>query len=243
MSNTEPTGKIQVADLYDEVAPAYDQTFTSPEDRAEDVATFTLLAEAYRKVERCKGGLPPDVLDLGCGTGLVLEKLRETPPVIRYTGYTGLDVSPEMITRAQAKFPGFRFLIGDMDLLAHQFAPASFDLIVSTYGALSYCAHPRPAIAAMARLLRPGGRVLVQAFSRSYPARASQFALRARAHCFKAATLRRWFGTFFRDVRVTGINTLGVPALMLAETRTIGRMAPDLAKYLVVEGGHAWRSG
>lgn len=235
MDPTVPNGKTPVSVLYDEVAPHYDAQFTGPEALAEDGVTFALLAEAYRKVDARGGILPPAVLDLGCGTGLVLEHLRAMKPLLR-TGirYTGVDVSPRMIQVAQDKFPGVRFLIGDMELLERQFASSSFDLVVSTYAALSYCRHPMTAIHEMARVLRPGGRVFIQVYGRGY--RGSPYPHNLKARLFRASTLRTYFRSCFGDVRVRGVNAFGGHSRMLAETRTIGLWAPDLSKYLIVEG-------
>jgi SAM-dependent methyltransferase len=99
------------------------------------------------------GGL--DVIELGCGTGYVsgwLAKLGARP--------VGLDNSPRQLATAramQAEF-GLRFPLVHADAEQAPFADASFDFVVSEYGASIWCDSYRW-IPEAARLLRPNGRL------------------------------------------------------------------------------------
>ena len=56
-------------------------------------------------------GLPSTILDIGCGTGRLLDEIKMSAR----TGfsYTGIDLSPQLIAAARAKHPEAEFLIGD----------------------------------------------------------------------------------------------------------------------------------
>ncbi|HEY0556972.1 MAG TPA: class I SAM-dependent methyltransferase [Thermoanaerobaculia bacterium] len=65
-----------------------------------------------------------DVLEVGCGTGLVYERL--VPRLIANERYTGVDVSERMLAIGRAAFPQARLLAGDGYGL--RFADGAFDV-------------------------------------------------------------------------------------------------------------------
>lgn len=97
-----------------------------------------------------------DVLEVAVGTGRNLEHYPEDVRV------TGVDLSPEMLARARRRAeqvrPGADLREGDAQALP--FEHESFDTIVCTY---SLCSIPddRRAVAEMARVLRPGGSLIL----------------------------------------------------------------------------------
>lgn len=106
------------------------------------------------------GMLPPDLAgidaaELGCGTAYVSAWLarRGARPV-------GLDNSPAQLETARAlqqEF-GLAFPLHLGDAERTPFADASFDFVVSEYGASIWC-DPHAWIPEAARILRPGGRL------------------------------------------------------------------------------------
>jgi predicted TPR repeat methyltransferase len=115
----------------------------------------------YRGPERVKealektGGLPPaglNVLDLGCGTGLMGEVLR---PFARRLD--GVDLSPAMIDKARERggYDGLR--VADMLAALAEEKEESRDLAVAT-DALVYLGDLDEVFRAVARALKPGGR-------------------------------------------------------------------------------------
>lgn len=103
-------------------------------DVAETIESYWLgsaLERAHRETlaELCAPYLPasgPDVLEVGCGTGLVYEQL--VPRLLPNERYTGVDVSETMLAIGRRKFPRARFLAGDgYDL---QFADGAFDIVL-----------------------------------------------------------------------------------------------------------------
>lgn len=97
------------------------------------------------------------LLDVGCGDGYVTHLLAA-----RLTaGYAvGVDASPRMIAKAAASGTGGRvwFLVADA---RHLPLRSRFDVIVS-FNALHWVPEQRQALAAIADVTRPGGRVLAQ---------------------------------------------------------------------------------
>jgi ubiquinone/menaquinone biosynthesis C-methylase UbiE len=67
-----------------------------------------------------------DVLEVGCGTGLIYERL--VPRLIPNERYTGVDVSESMLAIGRRKFPAARLLTGDGYGL--RFADGAFDLVL-----------------------------------------------------------------------------------------------------------------
>lgn len=103
-------------------------------------------------------GPPPwgDVLDACTGTGRHLRWLAE-----QAASATGLDQSAEMLARAQSAVPSASFLCADL-LRDHDgdLPDASFDLIVCSLALTHFVSLDEP-VAAFARLVRPGGRVVI----------------------------------------------------------------------------------
>jgi SAM-dependent methyltransferase len=76
---------------------------------------------------------------------------------------TGIDLTPAMLERAEAlgREKGLANLTWQVgEVLPLRFADASFSIVVSRY-ALHHMQDPRAVVAEMARVARPGGRVLV----------------------------------------------------------------------------------
>jgi ubiquinone/menaquinone biosynthesis C-methylase UbiE len=96
------------------------------------------------------------VLDVACGTGRHTSYLHELGHDV-----IGIDVSPEMVRVAREKLPEVRFLEGPMDPLP--FDDGEFDAAVCAL-ALSHIADIAAPIAEMARVVRPGGHLVVTDF-------------------------------------------------------------------------------
>jgi SAM-dependent methyltransferase len=96
-----------------------------------------------------------DVLDVGCGEGLLVERLSE---VSRYV--TGTDRDESAIRRAQtrtAKLPNARVM--EADFLTMDAVPESYDLV--TFVAVIHHMDLVRAFRRSHQLLRPGGQLLV----------------------------------------------------------------------------------
>lgn len=105
---------------WDEVSDDYENLYSSPWSKYEDrVLSESLLSFAANLAE-------PRVLDIGCGTGLGYEILREIPKL----KYIGLDYSQGMLDKMSTRFPGVRTIRSDVrDMLDH-LEGERFDMVI-----------------------------------------------------------------------------------------------------------------
>ncbi|HYP87495.1 MAG TPA: methyltransferase domain-containing protein [Polyangiaceae bacterium] len=96
-----------------------------------------------------------DVLEVGCGTGLVLLRLREFARQAR-----GVDLSPGMLEKARQR--GLDVTLGSATELP--FADNQFDVTCS-FKVLAHVPDIEKALAEMARVTRPGGMVLAEFYN------------------------------------------------------------------------------
>lgn len=114
-------------------------------------------------VREALGDTPFDsLLDLGTGTGRILELLSPL-----YERAIGIDASSDMIAVARANLDRAgvkraQVRLGDITHLP--FPRDSFD-VVTIHQVLHYLAEPERAVAEAARVLRPGGRLLIVDFA------------------------------------------------------------------------------
>lgn len=95
-------------------------------------------------------------LDVGCGTGVLLERIGRAWPGLRLAG---VDLSPGMLGAARRRLGSRAALVtGTADRLP--FREDAFDLVVST-SALHHWPDPVAAIGEMRRVLRPAGRAAI----------------------------------------------------------------------------------
>ena len=96
------------------------------------------------------------LLDVGCGTGLLLARLVGRSP---FRELTGVDLSPGMVAQARRRLPGsVRLLAGDAGALP--FPPGSFDVVVSA-SSFHYWPAPARGLEEARRVLRPGGHLIL----------------------------------------------------------------------------------
>ena len=131
--------------------------------------TYTLWAPLYdpliavatqaariRSLERLGDVAGQQILLCGVGTGLDLPHL---PPGARYTG---VDLTPAMLGRARQRATalGLDATLIEGDVMALDVPDASFDIVVM-HLILAVVPTPAAALAEAARVLKPGGRVII----------------------------------------------------------------------------------
>lgn len=133
--------KALVRQAYDACAAAYDAS-----RRAEPGIEMQAL------LERLDDG--DAVLDVGCGAGVPIAKSLAA----RYR-VTGVDISPEMIRRAQQNVPAGNFMCSD--IMSTTFSPSSFDAVVAFYSIFHLPREEHPdLLRRVQRWLKPGGYLL-----------------------------------------------------------------------------------
>ena len=149
-AHDRPMSSADLAALYDDMAERYERW---------DWANRLFSGPLRRRAFADAGGR---VLDVACGTGT---NFRYLPPTAQLVG---VDVSADMVAAARTELDALRrggtvYRLVAQDL---QFPDDSFDTVVS---ALSTCTFPDPvaALAEMARVCRPDGRVLLLEHGRS----------------------------------------------------------------------------
>jgi SAM-dependent methyltransferase len=111
---------------------------------------FTFYSRTGLEPEELRGAL---VLDAGCGMGRYLRIAAEAGARVIGLELSGAARAAREMT---AEFPNVQVVRGD--LLQPPFAPDSFDHIYSI-GVLDHTPNPPRALCALARLLKPGGRI------------------------------------------------------------------------------------
>lgn len=114
------------------------------------------LYPAHKRTGRLASSLGTRLLEIGVGTGLML---RYYAP---HTEVHGIDLSAEMLQRAkekQAVLPHVRSL-QQMDACRLSFADDSFDVAVAPF-IISVVPDPLRALDEMARVVRPGGSIVI----------------------------------------------------------------------------------
>ena len=131
---------------YDSFSDHYDVGRGRGYHRFLDEAEFSVAAP------QCAGR---DVLEVGCGTGLILERIA---PMARTA--TGVDLSPGMLERARER--GLEVHEGNATELP--FEDDSFDTVVC-FKVIANVEDVEKALREMARVVRPGGHVVCEFYN------------------------------------------------------------------------------
>ena len=138
---------------------------------AQEAERFFTDYDAYRyRVEghilKCLDGIDwrgKDVLEIGLGQGADSEQL-----IRRGARWSGLDLTPEAAQRVRTRMALHKLPFGDVrvgSILEPPYAPASFDAIYS-HGVLHHVPDIQRASGEIAKLLRPGGELIIMLYAR-----------------------------------------------------------------------------
>lgn len=112
-----------------------------------------LLSPAGFDVRGCKR-----ILDAACGNGRYSRfLLRHADPGAHITAF---DLSPNMLRRARRRLASDRVTFAVADLTRLPYADAAFDAVVCGW-VLEHLPDPRPGLRELARVLAPGGKLLL----------------------------------------------------------------------------------
>jgi demethylmenaquinone methyltransferase/2-methoxy-6-polyprenyl-1,4-benzoquinol methylase len=145
------TKRLYVRRLFATIADRYDLITV--------LLSYGQDARWKRRVVELSGARPGlAALDLACGTGDIAFGLAD-----RGVRTVGLDITHRMLQLARAKRQDVPLVTGDM--MALPFPDARFDIVTTGYG-IRNVPVIQPAIAEIARVLRPGGVFLSLDFNR-----------------------------------------------------------------------------
>lgn len=153
--NTPPTGPSTapaVPPLWRGLWNAYARFY----DAIAGLAPYQEMLDEVVAALRLTPGLR--VLDAGCGTGALAERLAATGTEV---DYVGVDLSPAMLARARGRCPwppGFTFIERDVDVLLAE-EVRRFDRIASV-NVIWTLPDPGATFARMTEALRPGGHMV-----------------------------------------------------------------------------------
>jgi len=140
----------EVAAMFDQVARRYDIT--------NDVLSLGQTRLWRRQVARAVAAQPGQrVLDLAAGTGTSSLPFRKAGALA-----VPVDFSLGMLRTGRARLPELPFTAGDA--LALPFGDATFDAVTISFG-LRNVVDPGAALTELARVTRPGGRLVICEFS------------------------------------------------------------------------------
>jgi ubiquinone/menaquinone biosynthesis C-methylase UbiE len=131
---------------YDDFAGWYERERHLPYHRMLDDLEVELVA---------RYGISKDVLEVGCGTGLILERVAGFTRTAR-----GIDLSAGMLARARAR----GLAVAQASATALPIANASVDVAYS-FKVLAHVHDIELALREMARVVRPGGWVLAEFYN------------------------------------------------------------------------------
>lgn len=161
MSEAVERWKVRDAELYGELPPHYSSYVARVGGHV--VAEIVRLA-APRAGERA--------LDVGAGTGTATVALARA--LGRDGCVLGIDFSPATCARATLETPaGLAVVYRTMDAEALALDTGSFDLAIS-FSAIFHFPHPLVALGELARVLRPGGRLVVSHHAHDPPGTAPE---------------------------------------------------------------------
>lgn len=139
--------RLDNRDYYDAMAASYER------ERHRGYHAFLDRQEVQSVADLVRGA---DVLEVGCGTGLILQRLA---PLARRVA--GVDLSFAMLRKARERAPS----VVQASALSLPFPDASFDVVVS-FKVLAHVPDIPAALAEMARVVRPGGHLALEFYNR-----------------------------------------------------------------------------
>lgn len=149
--------KKSVIDVFDDIAGnrSWEKLYSGKLDRV----SYNFMARQRAVEELLQPYLTGNALDVGCGSGDLCEFY-----VSNGVGYTGLDLSPKMIERANANYSSFvesgkvRFQVADCESLPCESSDVE---VLSAIALIEYLPDPSQALDEIARTVKSGGYTVV----------------------------------------------------------------------------------
>jgi ubiquinone/menaquinone biosynthesis C-methylase UbiE len=214
---------VTLASVWDAYAERYDEIFSRPRHHAEN----RVVVDRVRGLPCVRHGEP--VLDIGCGTGLLIDCLP-------LENFIGIDISPAMIAKAKEKHPSYDWRVMDMQDLS-SFPDGAFGAVVSLFAAFNYALSPLAAFREVTRVLRPGGDLFLHVLAPPMFLRMGQHTADMPLRVWTVQAIKE----LCRSEGVELVSLVGMTSILRLpwvrfESATIGRVAPWACEYLLVTG-------
>ena len=159
-------------------------------------------------------GVTPRILDLGCGSGELIEDARGVASPMEWIG---VDLRPEAIAAATAAYPEATFIVASADEVP--LPTASCDIVIARvlFSSLPSASLEGAVAREIGRLLKPHGWLVWLDIRYSNPTNHA-------VHGVSPRRLRSLFASWYRDVRTVGL----LPPI----ARRLGFSAPVLYRSL-----------
>lgn len=194
-------------------APIYDRTFGAATNMGRRTAVEYINAKAG-----------PKVLEVGVGTGMALPFYSSSSAV------TGIDFSHDMLAKAHKKVRRHSMShvaeLRQMDARDLDFPDATFDAVAAMH-IMSVVPDPEQVIAEIARVCKPGGKVVI---SNHFSSNSGLLSI-VEKHSAPFANLLGWHSDF--DIR----NVLGDPNLEVIERSKLPPLGMMTLLVLQKKGG------
>jgi 2-polyprenyl-3-methyl-5-hydroxy-6-metoxy-1,4-benzoquinol methylase len=177
-----------------------------------------------------KSGL--EILDAGCGAGWLSGRL------MKYGRVTGVDLADEVIARAQQRLPEAKFIAGDF--FALELPQAHYD-VVACFELLAHVVDQAALVARLARLLKPGGMLILCTQNRAILERCSWIGSPAPGqlrHWLDELEVQRLLAPHFDVEELTSVHPQGNQGVLrIINSGKVARVLDGLTR-----GGYtSWR--
>jgi ubiquinone/menaquinone biosynthesis C-methylase UbiE len=181
--------QVSAATVYEQVSAGYDA----------DAGGGLFATDEPVVAEYIAGREPGVALDAACGTGRFAEFLAR-----RGHRVIGIDGSPDMLAHARRRVPEAEFHVGELDRLP--LPDGCVDVIVCAL-ALDHVPHLDPVLAEFARVLRPGGDLVISDIHHELVTRGSAMTARGPAGEPRIApSYRHQLGEYLRAALSHGLQ-------------------------------------
>lgn len=176
---TRSAGERIVREHFRRASTSWGSRYNRPRRRISDQDLLLRRENVHRLVgtirDACAAGTRLRILDVGCGTGDVLDGIPRNRVRV-----TGIDLVLDMVRGAATSHPDDVFVTANAEAIP--LVPGSQDVVVCL-GVLEYVPDPAAVLASIREVLRPGGHLIV-----SFPNRGSVSRLvsRLESRCERA---------------------------------------------------------
>jgi ubiquinone/menaquinone biosynthesis C-methylase UbiE len=143
----------EIRQVYSDLSAKYDQQRSSP--------YFRCIQEIEQRAVLENAPLGPSqlLLDVGCGTGILIQELMRHEPTV-----VGLDYTVPMLKIASKKFDGEGILLLNADAQRIPFADESFDVVCS-FKVLPHIPDTVSAVSEMVRVTKRKGIIIIEFYN------------------------------------------------------------------------------